>query len=106
MLSVSCREKDPKMVYYLSAEFLMGRSLTNAVYNLKLEGEYKEALQKLGYSLEQLQASFLLTPLQGTSCRFQSDHLLMLLYGTIGHEDQRAIHNMHSQIYVDCLQAG
>ena len=61
-LCLPCREKDPKFVYYLSAEFLMGRSLTNAVYNLKLEGEYKEALQKLGYSLEQLQASTSLMP--------------------------------------------
>ncbi len=33
----------------------MGRSLTNAVYNLGLEGEYGEALRKLGYSLEDLQ---------------------------------------------------
>ncbi len=49
------------MVYYLSAEFLMGRTLTNAIYNLGLEGEYKEALQKLGYSLEQLQARLLLS---------------------------------------------
>ena len=36
------REKDPKHVYYLSAEFLMGRTLTNAVNNLGLEGEYAE----------------------------------------------------------------
>lgn len=50
-----CRSKDPKFVYYLSAEFLMGRSLTNAVYNLGLDGEYGEAIRKLGYSLEDLQ---------------------------------------------------
>lgn len=31
-------EKDPKFVYYLSAEFLMGRSLMNAVQNLELTG--------------------------------------------------------------------
>jgi hypothetical protein len=37
-----CREKDPKHVYYLSAEFLMGRTLTNAVNNMGLEGEYAE----------------------------------------------------------------
>ena len=42
-------------MYYLSAEFLMGRSLTNTVYNLGLQGEYGEALRELGYSLEQLQ---------------------------------------------------
>ena len=37
-----CREKDPKHVYYLSAEFLMGRTLTNAVRNMGLQGEYAE----------------------------------------------------------------
>lgn len=38
----SHREKDPKHVYYLSAEFLMGRTLTNAVHNMGLQGEYGE----------------------------------------------------------------
>lgn len=33
-----CSEQDPKFVYYLSAEFLMGRSLMNAVQNLELTG--------------------------------------------------------------------
>ncbi len=42
-------------MYYFSAEYLMGRSLTNSVYNLGLEGEYAEAVRKLGYSLEDLQ---------------------------------------------------
>ena len=51
-----CREKDPKFIYYLSAEFLMGRTLTNAVNNLGLEGEFGEAIRKLGYSLEELQS--------------------------------------------------
>lgn len=40
-----CSQKDPKFAYYLSAEFLMGRSLTNTVYNLGLDGEYGKALQ-------------------------------------------------------------
>lgn len=43
---------DPKFVYYLSAEFLMGRSLTNTVYNLGLEGEYADALRNYGYDFE------------------------------------------------------
>lgn len=30
----ACRDKDPKRVYYMSMEFLMGRSLTNAVNNI------------------------------------------------------------------------
>lgn len=33
----------------------MGRSLLNTVYNLGLEGVYGEALQKLGYTLEDVQ---------------------------------------------------
>ncbi|KAI3432399.1 hypothetical protein D9Q98_003955 [Chlorella vulgaris] len=46
------KEKDPKHIYYLSAEFLMGRTLTNAVNNLDLGGEYAEALKKYGADLE------------------------------------------------------
>lgn len=46
------REKDPKSVYYLSAEFLMGRSLSNAIQNMGVEGPYGEILNKLGYDLE------------------------------------------------------
>ncbi len=45
-------EKDPKFVYYLSAEFLMGRSLTNTIFNLGLTGEYAKALEKLGHKME------------------------------------------------------
>ena len=47
-------KEDPKFVYYLSAEFLMGRSLTNTVQNLELTGPYAEAVKSLGYSLEDL----------------------------------------------------
>jgi starch phosphorylase len=47
-------EKDPKRVYYLSLEFLIGRCLQNALINLDLEDEYKEALLELGYYLEEL----------------------------------------------------
>uniref|UniRef100_A0A7S1SM83 Alpha-1,4 glucan phosphorylase n=1 Tax=Tetraselmis chuii TaxID=63592 RepID=A0A7S1SM83_9CHLO len=48
------KEKDPKFVYYLSAEFLMGRSLLNTVYNLGLKDQFAESLNQLGYDLEQL----------------------------------------------------
>lgn len=41
-------------MYYLSAEFLMGRSLLNAVQNLELTGPLSEAIKKLGYDLEDL----------------------------------------------------
>lgn len=48
------KAKDPKFVYYLSAEFLMGRSLINSVYNLRLEGPFADALNQLGYDLEEV----------------------------------------------------
>ena len=48
------RESNPKRVYYLSMEFLMGRSLLNCLYNLDLKDTYGEALSQLGYDLEQL----------------------------------------------------
>lgn len=48
------RQQDPKFVYYLSAEFLMGRSLLNTVYNLGLGGEYGKALTDMGYKMEQV----------------------------------------------------
>lgn len=45
---------DPKRVYYMSMEFLMGRSLLNALYNLDVKDQYAEALSELGYKLETL----------------------------------------------------
>ncbi|KAG2446570.1 hypothetical protein HYH02_008557 [Chlamydomonas schloesseri] len=48
------KEKDPKRVYYLSMEFLMGRSLLNTLYNLDIKDSYQEALAELGYDLETL----------------------------------------------------
>mmetsp|Transcript_11139 Transcript_11139/g.13156 ORF Transcript_11139/g.13156 Transcript_11139/m.13156 type:complete len:903 (-) Transcript_11139:212-2920(-) len=47
-------EKDPKYAYYLSAEFLQGRSLLNAVENLDLDSEVRALLAKVGYSLEDM----------------------------------------------------
>eukprot|EP00955_Chlamydomonas_euryale_P027020 284920-Chlamydomonas_euryale.AAC.5 len=44
--------KDAKFVYYLSAEFLMGRTLTNAIYNMGLEGPYAESLRAMGVEME------------------------------------------------------
>ncbi len=46
------KKKDPKFVYYLSAEFLMGRTMTNAINNLGVEGEYAEAVREIGSTLE------------------------------------------------------
>lgn len=44
-------EKDPKIVYYLSMEFLMGRALGNNIINLKAYDEVREALNELGVDL-------------------------------------------------------
>ncbi len=44
-------EKDPKMVYYMSMEFLMGRALGNNLINLCEYREVKEALAELGLDL-------------------------------------------------------
>ena len=52
--SHTCRDSDPKRVYYMSMEFLMGRSLTNALFNLGVSNEYTQALTELGYGLENL----------------------------------------------------
>lgn len=43
-----------KQAYYLSMEFLMGRSLGNAALNLGIEGDLKKALVDLGLNFEEL----------------------------------------------------
>jgi len=43
-----------KRVYYLSLEFLVGRSLGNAIINMGLLDEVTQALEQLGYDLETL----------------------------------------------------
>ncbi len=47
-------EQDGKRAYYLSLEFLMGRSLGNAVLNLGLDDEATEALHDLGVDFEEM----------------------------------------------------
>jgi len=44
-------EKDAKIVYYLSMEFLMGRALGNMIINLSSRDEIKEAIEELGLDL-------------------------------------------------------
>lgn len=44
-------EKDPKTVYYMSMEFLMGRALGNNLNNLCAYKEVKEALEEIGLDL-------------------------------------------------------
>ena len=44
-------EKDPKIVYYMSMEFLMGRALGNNMINLMAYKEFAEALEELGLDI-------------------------------------------------------
>lgn len=44
-------QKDVKMVYYLSMEFLMGRALGNNIINLQAYKEVKDAMKELGLDL-------------------------------------------------------
>ncbi len=46
--------KHSKRVYYLSLEFLVGRSLGNSLINLGLYDEVAEVLKAMGYDLEEL----------------------------------------------------
>ncbi|ELR97061.1 glycogen/starch/alpha-glucan phosphorylase [Gloeocapsa sp. PCC 73106] len=47
-------EKTPKIVTYLSAEFLLGRHLRNNLYNLGLYDTMKEVMEELGLDLHDL----------------------------------------------------
>lgn len=44
-------EEDPKFVYYLSMEFLMGRALGNNLVNLRAYTEVRDALEELGIDI-------------------------------------------------------
>lgn len=48
-------KQDPKIVYYMSMEFLMGRALGNNLLNLGAYGEVKEALEELGIDINALE---------------------------------------------------
>ncbi len=45
-------EHDAKRIYYLSLEFLVGRTLSNAMLNLEMDEQCKAALYELGQELE------------------------------------------------------
>ncbi len=47
---------DRKRVFYLSLEFLLGRSLSNAVLNLDLEESTRDALHALGIDYEEIES--------------------------------------------------
>ena len=48
-------ESGGRRTCYLSLEYLMGRSLSNAVHNLELAGPLDEALDRLGVELEEIE---------------------------------------------------
>lgn len=48
--------RDTRRTCYMSLEFLMGRSLSNAVHNLELTEPVRQALGQLGMDLEELQS--------------------------------------------------
>jgi starch phosphorylase len=50
----ACKEKDCKRAYYLSMEFLMGRTLSNAMLNLGINDSVSQAMYDLGLDLEEL----------------------------------------------------
>jgi starch phosphorylase len=41
----------PKRVYYLSLEFLIGRSFDNAMLNLNLKHKFESAVSGIGFNL-------------------------------------------------------
>ena len=45
---------DTKRVYYLSMEFLIGRTLMNSLLNMGVYDEAKQALEKIGLNLEEI----------------------------------------------------
>jgi starch phosphorylase len=47
-------ESKTKRVYYLSIEFLLGRTLQNGITNLRIEDNYGQAVKQLGFLMEEL----------------------------------------------------
>ena len=48
-------KEDPKTVYYMSMEFLMGRALGNNLLNLMAYDQVREALEELGFDLNAIE---------------------------------------------------
>eukprot|EP00730_Choanoeca_flexa_P006785 TRINITY_DN12225_c3_g1_i3.p1 TRINITY_DN12225_c3_g1~~TRINITY_DN12225_c3_g1_i3.p1 ORF type:complete len:859 (+),score=205.07 TRINITY_DN12225_c3_g1_i3:92-2668(+) len=47
-------QADPKRVYYLSMEYLIGRTLQNAAVNLDMDKDMQDAMHQLGLNMEQI----------------------------------------------------
>lgn len=46
--------EDPKRVYYVSMEFLMGRTLENSLLNLGMLEDFRNAMESLGYDFSEI----------------------------------------------------
>ena len=51
---IACKKQDCKKAYYLSMEFLMGRTLSNAMLNLGVDDVVSQAMYDLGLDIEEL----------------------------------------------------
>ncbi|MFI3197329.1 MAG: glycogen/starch/alpha-glucan phosphorylase [Methylococcaceae bacterium] len=51
---IACKKQDCKKAYYLSMEFLMGRTLSNAMLNLGVNDVVSQAMYDLGLDIEEL----------------------------------------------------
>lgn len=47
-------KNEDKQVFYMSMEFLVGTSLKNNLFNLRLEEDFKKALQKIGIDINEI----------------------------------------------------
>ncbi|MBQ9276305.1 MAG: glycogen/starch/alpha-glucan phosphorylase, partial [Clostridia bacterium] len=51
-----CHEQNAKQIYYMSMEFLLGRSLKNHLHNMGITKEVTKAVESFGVSMEEIYA--------------------------------------------------
>lgn len=51
-----CHEQNVKQIYYMSMEFLLGRSLKNHLYNMGIVKEVTKAVESFGVSMDEIYA--------------------------------------------------
>lgn len=49
-----CHEKNAKQVYYMSMEFLLGRSLRNHLFNMGITEQVTKAVESFGVSMDEI----------------------------------------------------